>query len=230
MISHVYFDFFGTLVDYDSSVHPSAANAPHKFTIRAGLSLDEAQANELWQRAWTELDTEAERTGRECSMLGIAAQYAKLLADSVGEFEVHRADLQQLVTEYLDAWTADIRLAESAAECLEDLARDHTVAVVSNTHDADLVPRMLRRFGIEQYVSHVFASVDLGWRKPHPAIFEAVLRHDGIPASQAAFVGDNWTADVEGPLAAGMVAFYVGAPSPGRLPTTLGAIPALVRG
>lgn len=229
MISHVYFDFFGTLVDYDPSVLPDAANAPHDFALRAGVDISSTQASEWWQQAWTELDTEADRTGRECSMLEIAARYAELLTDGTGAVDVSDADLQRLVTEYLDAWTAGIRLAAFATECLEDLARDHSLSVVSNTHDADLVPRMLRRFGIEQYFSQVFTSVDLGWRKPHPEIFATVLRHHGIPAGQAAFVGDNWAADVEGAIAAGMAALYVGAPSPGRLPSTLAEIPGLVR-
>lgn len=234
MLSHVYFDFFGTLVDYDPSVLPAARNAPYEYALRAGVAIDEDRASELWQRAWTELDEAAHRSGRECSMLEIAARYAQLLGaagttGTTGASAPGQEALERLVTEYLDAWTAGIRLADGAAACLADLGRDHTLAVVSNTHDADLVPRMLRRFGIADHFADVFTSVELGWRKPHPQIFDAVLARHGIPASQVAFVGDNWIADVAGPQAVGMRAFYVGAASEGRVPVSLTELPGLVR-
>ncbi|KAM9862230.1 HAD family hydrolase [Leucobacter sp. BZR 635] len=228
MTSHVYFDFFGTLVDYDPSVLPDTANAPYDFAARAGAGISGAHASELWQRAWTELDTAAHASGRECSMLDIAGRYAELLGQA--GFAIPSGGLDRLVSEYLEAWTTNIRLAAGVTDCLTDLARDHTLSVVSNTHDAGLVPRMLRRFGIADYFTNVFTSVELGWRKPHPEIFAAVLAEDAITADQAAFVGDNWEADVEGPQAAGMRAFYVGIPAPGRAPVEFCALPDLIRG
>lgn len=233
-LTHVYFDFFGTLVDYDPSVLPAERNAPHEFAVRAGFRAGETEANLLWQSAWAELDDEAHRVGRECTMLQIAGRYAELLAeadDGVARgSEPDQGDLERLVAEYLDAWTSGIRIADSASECLTDLARDHTLAVVSNTHDSALVPRMLRRFGLAGFFADVFTSVDLGWRKPHPEIFRSVLDSHSVAADRAAFVGDNWVADIEGPRAFGMRTFYVGDPEPGRDPVTLAELPALVRG
>ena len=243
--SHVYFDFFGTLVDYDPSVLPETRNAPHEFAVRAGAAISAEGASSLWQRAWTELDEAAESSGRECSMHEIAGRYAGLLAaetttrDSVGGTggsphetqPAHPAhEIDRLVTDYLDAWTSGIRLADSARECLRDLERDHTLAVVSNTHHAPLVPQMLSRFGIAEFFSDVFTSIELGWRKPRPEVFAAVLGAHGASASTAVFVGDNWQADVAGPTAAGMRALYVGKAAPGRVPVTLAEVPALVRG
>lgn len=236
-LTHVYFDFFGTLVDYDPSVLPTERNAPHEYAVRAGFRVEMAEANALWQSAWAELDDEAHRVGRECTMLQIAGRYAELLAEAeadegagaVRASEPGPGELERLVAEYLDAWTSGIRIADSAIECLADLARDHTLAVVSNTHDSALVPRMLRRFGLDGFFTDVFTSVDLGWRKPHPEIFRSVLDSHGVAADRAAFVGDNWVADVEGPRAFGMRTYYVGAPEPGRDPVTLAELPALVR-
>lgn len=225
--THVFFDFFGTLVDYDPSVHPAVRNAPHEFAMRAGAGLNASAASDLWERAWRELDDAARASGRECSMLEIAGRYAELVrapGQAAGEPE-----LERLVDDYLAAWVANVRLADAAAECLADLARDHTLAVVSNTHHPTLVQRQLDRFGIGGYFADVVTSIETGWRKPHPRIYERAFERTGGAAGQTLFVGDTWDADVAGPRALGMRAAYVGAPGPCRSPVALAELPALVR-
>jgi len=74
VITHVFFDFFGTLVDYDSSVHPTP-NAPWEFARRAGSKISEGASNVCWQRAWDDLNADADRTGREFSMHQVARRY-----------------------------------------------------------------------------------------------------------------------------------------------------------
>lgn len=226
MATHVYFDFFGTLVDYNPSVLPDTANAPYSFASRAGVGVTPSRASELWQSAWQELDSRAHRSGRECSIREIAARYLELL----GSPPVKDSEQDRLITEYLEAWTAGIRPAPSVRECLADLSRDHQLSVVSNTHSATLVPELLARFGIAEHFASVFTSVEIGWRKPRPEIFETVLASDGVRAQDAVFVGDNWEADVEGPADVGMRAFYVGSPAVSRVPVRLAELPKLIRG
>jgi putative hydrolase of the HAD superfamily len=75
------------------------------------------------------------------------------------------------------------------------------------------VPAHLAALRIDQHLAAVVTSVEVGWRKPHPAIYAAALsRLDADPAA-AAFVGDTYDADYAGPAAAGMTAFLI---DPGR--------------
>lgn len=222
--THIYFDFFGTLVDYEPSIHPTTANAPHDFACRAGLTLTEAHTDALWDQAWHELDGAAERSGRECSMQQIAIRFAELLEIP----ECAEQELTRLVDDYLEIWSTAVRPAAGIHECLEALAGDYQLSVVSNTHHPTLVQRLLARFALDSYFDEVFTSVEIGWRKPRPEIFAHVLKRHGIAASAAVFVGDNWIADVEGPRSVGMSTFYVGAPSAGRAPVSLAELPALM--
>lgn len=226
MLSHVYFDFFGTLVDYDPAVHPAGVNAPHRAAHRAGTDVSPERASTLWEAAWTELDERAHRTGRECSMRDIAARFHEL----IGAPNTPDQALDTLVDECLAAWTANIRLARDVPACLAALTADgRRLSVVSNTHHPRLVQGLLERFGIADHFAEVFTSVEIGWRKPHPELFQAVLDRDGTTAASAVFVGDNWNADVEGPAGVGMRAFYVGVPAAGREPVTIAELPALIR-
>jgi putative hydrolase of the HAD superfamily len=81
------------------------------------------------------------------------------------------------------------------------------LAVCSNW-DWDL-DRHLHDAGIADLLDARVSSAWVGARKPHPRIYERALAEVGAEAGEALFVGDNWAADVEGPVALGMRAAHV---------------------
>ena len=66
-----------------------------------------------------------------------------------------------------------------------------------------MVPAFLDRLGVAHLFEAVVLSVDVGYRKPHPAIYRAA------PAGPAIFVGDSYAADYAGPTAAGIPAYLI---------------------
>ena len=91
-----------------------------------------------------------------------------------------------------------------AVGAVRDLAR---VALLSNTQTFGL--ELLDRLGIAERIRIRLLSADLGALKPEPAAFESVQRKLGLFPGNLAMVGDNWTDDVEGALAAGWTAIWV---------------------
>lgn len=59
----------------------------------------------------------------------------------------------------------------------------------------------------------VVLSSEIGYVKPHPALFRTALAQMGVEASRAWYVGDDPHADVAGAKAAGMVAVLVRRPA-----------------
>lgn len=165
LVKQVFFDFFGTLVDYDPSVHPPARNAPLAFARRTGSPLGAQAVDAQWQRTWDLLEARAVETGREFSMHDVAQHFWQ----SLGSPALPSGAAETLIADYLDAWTKSVSPAHGALECVADLAVDHRLAVVSNTHDAALVPRLLRQTGLHSSIDRVFTSVTIGWRKPQSA-------------------------------------------------------------
>jgi HAD superfamily hydrolase (TIGR01509 family) len=79
------------------------------------------------------------------------------------------------------------------------------VACVSNAFmGAAVLNRILDERGLGVYNELTISSCELGYRKPHPRIYEAALAAAGVRGAEAIFVGDRLDADVEGPARLGM--------------------------
>lgn len=97
---------------------------------------------------------------------------------------------------------------DGTLEALRALADGgYGIGCVTNTlADEAGIRRMLRKFGIEGLMGSVVVSTEMGYRKPHPSLFEAALSELGVGAAEAVFVGDSPWHDIAGAQAAGIVA------------------------
>lgn len=78
--------------------------------------------------------------------------------------------------------------------------------VVSNTNwrDAEGYWQDFRDFGVDQVLHNIITSVDVGQKKPHPAMFHAALAAAGCAGAEAVMVGNSETADIVPARALGM--------------------------
>ena len=94
-------------------------------------------------------------------------------------------------------------LYDDVQDTLRTLAgRGLRLGLISNSHRC--LVSFQSHFELSGLLSVVISSAELGFMKPHPAIFQAALDGIGIPADRAVMVGDSLTHDVEGALGAGM--------------------------
>ena len=70
----------------------------------------------------------------------------------------------------------------------------------------------LRHFGLSDYFPVRLCSGDVGYMKPHPAIFWHLLDQLQIPPAQAMYVGDRPINDVAGANSAGMISVWLNLP------------------
>ncbi len=113
--------------------------------------------------------------------------------------------LDACAREIYDAWAANhhFHLYEEVPEVLQDLAaRGLRLGVISNSHRP--LDAFLRHFGLERLVTAAVSSLEHGYMKPHPSIFEAALARLGATAAEAVMVGDSFAHDIEGARQLGM--------------------------
>jgi putative hydrolase of the HAD superfamily len=81
------------------------------------------------------------------------------------------------------------------------------IGVISNWDYS--LHRVLRSLNIHDRFEHVIASLEEGWEKPDPRLFQRTLEKFAVTPEQAVHVGDNPLDDLRGAQDFGMKAFLI---------------------
>jgi HAD superfamily hydrolase (TIGR01549 family) len=130
-------------------------------------------------------------------------------------------DVSCVARELYDAWAEHehFELYEDARDVLVDLtSRGIRVGLISNSHRC--LESFQRHFALEGLLSAAISSAAFGVMKPDPSIFRAALDRLGVQPGRAVMVGDSFTHDIEGALAAGMRGVLLARSTPPTLART----------
>ncbi len=206
----VLFDFDGTLGYYlptHLELYVQAA-ATHGIAVTT-----EALASAV-DAAWGPWETvygvdHSAHSGDEASYLAIRALLHR------GRFEAAgvRTDdaTMQAMTAFLcisEQEPIHFALYDDAIPALERVRAAGTPAYIVSNHIWRL-PEVSEALGLSQYLAATLTSARVGYRKPHPKIFEAAIAVARGEATSMLYVGDNPTHDVLGARAAGMRAVLI---------------------
>ena len=205
LITHILFDFFGTLVSYSESRVEQGYPQSHKLLVEIGSDLTYQTFLNEWDRLFSEFEQQSTLSHNEFSMTELCEcffrQSIKLVPDS--ELVASFRDT------YLDEWSRGVTYISGVNEMLDTLSANYTLVLVTNTHHAKLVQDHLRNSGMERYFNYVITSVEHGRRKPSRSIFEhALISSNGLKEA-ALFVGDSYVLDYQGALAAGIQSLLI---------------------
>ena len=120
--------------------------------------------------------------------------------------EVDDGALDRFLAAEHTAWEPARQMGAQTHALLDSL-RDRGLAtgLVSNAFDPGwLLHEDLARMGLAERLDAAVFSSEIGKRKPHPAIFEAVLSRLGVAPEETLFVGDRRYEDVRGAKELGM--------------------------
>jgi HAD superfamily hydrolase (TIGR01549 family) len=117
--------------------------------------------------------------------------------------EVSAAEAATLAALYQSSYLDARRPIAGAVDLLQHLHGRVAVGVVTNNF-AVQQQDTLRCCGLTGFVSFLVTSEDVGFPKPHRAMFDAALARAGCAPYQAVMVGDSWESDVMGALQAGI--------------------------
>ncbi|MFU1780157.1 HAD family hydrolase [Haloarcula japonica] len=177
------FDLFGTLVAVDRPTEPWDA-------VAESLAARSVRVPDDWEAAYRSAHREYDR-GREAPL----DEHVRLALASRG-IEITEETAVEAV---LDAFDSPVTVREGAIETLDAATQRGPVAVCSNCSVPGLVDRTLERAAIETRSGHEFdavvTSVDCGWRKPNPHIFESTAEALDVALADLIHVGDDARTD-----------------------------------
>ena len=200
MITHLFFDFFGTLVEYSDSRTEQGYQQSHVVLLTNGATLSYQEFLDRWEASCRQLDAVANATQVEYSMDTSVTSFLN------NEFGIdHSLELANTFRDtYLQEWGKGVKYIDGVPALLRQLRDRYTLVLVTNTHSADYVQSHLRRMQITEYFSLIVTSIEHGKRKPHPSIFQHALRTVGCESHNALYIGDTFTADYLGANGVGM--------------------------
>ncbi len=158
---------------------------------------------------------------RTCNQLAWETGRSSFVAPHMGRLLVEAAEAAGIPPGTIDT-TACLRAADrgiiegtvafpDAARVLGEIrAAGVKTAIVTNASQ----PMWLRDYEMEYHGLMPYfpdcrlSAADVGYLKPHPAIFETALRCLGVTADEAVFVGDSLSADVVGAQGVGLAAVW----------------------
>ena len=95
-----------------------------------------------------------------------------------------------------------------AERVLDDLARDHRLALVTNGAP-DVQREKLAGTTLARHFAAIVISAELGIAKPDPRIFEHALRAVGAEHEGSVMIGDSLSRDVAGARGAGLRSIWI---------------------
>ena len=105
--------------------------------------------------------------------------------------------------EHLRMTTQFFSLLPDADEVVRYLSRKYPLVVLSNGFVSVQYDK-IERSGLRDCFADIVLSEEVGCQKPNPRIYEAALQRGGWRADEVLMIGDSWTSDIQGAIAAGI--------------------------
>jgi putative hydrolase of the HAD superfamily len=200
-IRAVAFDLFNTLI----TVGPQTLEEANQRLIRSlsasGLSLDPEAFRKAHHQA-------AIRHLEECRKEGRETHNRFWIRDALEEqgYSIPSGDrrIAAAVDAYFTAFLDYCRLIPRTNEMLETLRGFYPLGLLSNFTHGPAVRKLLSYVGLDRFFDVVIISGEVGYRKPHPLPFHALVDYVGVQGHQVVYVGDDLEPDILGAGRAGL--------------------------
>ncbi len=201
MIKAVFFDLYHTLLGYDPPREELQAGALKEFGIEVNpeaLRRPLVVADEYIYREHSRQSL-GKRSNEE--RMVVWAQYERILLREAG-IEADGRLISGLLGK-MNQFELKQVLFDDVLPALTGLKnRGLILGLISNV-DQDITA-LLDKLGLTAWLQVVVTSLDAGFNKPSPEIFQEAVKRAGVQPDEAIYVGDQYEIDVIGANKAGM--------------------------
>ena len=186
----IYFDLDDTLLDHRQAEKQGLHDVYQHFDLFDKTTFENFDAiyHEVNKEQWdlyarNEIDRdELQRNRFEQTLQKLGLDGA--MHDQVGSY-------------YMEAYSNHWQWMEGAREAYETIRERYPVGILTNGF-SETQKRKFERFNLYESARHLVISEEVGYLKPHPAIFEHATRLAGEKPEHILYAGDSLSSDVEG--------------------------------
>lgn len=208
-ISAILFDLGDTLMihkDPWTNVLVRASMKMHEYALELGIIEPKFNLAKVFLARLKDYYANREITLLEISTITLLQE----ILNKELSLEVSTSTVNALLATFYEQTRKNWFAAPDAVEVLRVLQdRGYTLGLVSNAGDRIDVETLTDELGFSEYLNFVLTSAEIGYRKPHPAIFKVAIDRLGFEPSRVAMVGDRLDADISGALNFGLSAVWL---------------------
>jgi putative hydrolase of the HAD superfamily len=206
-LKYIFFDCMETIVD----LHELPSENDYAFWSFSGSGVEGywADFNDFLLKY---MDSKRELNNR--MKLNQEYEWIKRLEGVVEKTETipssskHQA-AKQLYDHFWHTYKSKCFIKEEVLAVLSVLAKHYKLAVVSNFMIQDGIEELLQLNQADRFFDFVITSINSGWRKPSPLIYQTALQHAGCQPEEILFVGDDYENDYVLPGRVGMNVIFL---------------------
>ena len=208
---HLLFDLDRTLWDFDGNAERTYHAMFDHFAVERLCHVDFETFHERYRQI-NDMLWEAYRQGtvskEQLSLRRFSLTFGAFGLDPESPDIIHLS--LKMADYYVHEGAKQTGLMPGARELLDllDTQRDRfSLSVITNGFSEAQIPKM-RTSHIDHYFSHIFLSEDLGFMKPDPRFFSAVLHRLNATPDHCLVIGDDYKVDIAGAMALGIPQVY----------------------
>ncbi len=205
----ILFDLGNTLIYFDADWEVVLAESADRMVsalLAAGCRLNKEKFTADFLHSIRDRSTRREQ---DYSEIPTESLIRSLLAAQNQPFvppSLLRIALQAMYTVTQAHW----RVEPDAIDTLKSLASlGCKLGMISNAGDASDVNTLVNKAGLRPYLTKVWISAEVGYRKPHPRMFELALDYFQINSKEAVMVGDSLGEDILGAINMGIATIWL---------------------
>ena len=206
VVKAIIFDFIGTLTDVKNYSLEDSKMKLYNAIAEAGFNVDVESFLEAYSQAH-----EKYRIIRYQKLIEVTnAVWISEALNNLG-FKTNPEDsrIKTAVNVFFEDYLNSLELRPCTKKLLNKVFTEYKLGLVSNFTYAPVIYAGIRKLSINKFFKAILVSEEVGWRKPHPKIFEETLKRLKTTADEAVYVGDSPQEDIKGAQTVGMKTIFV---------------------
>jgi putative hydrolase of the HAD superfamily len=195
------FDLFNTLITADPGALSEAMVRLTGSLRGNGIDFETEPFQKAYREAALRFVSESKAEGKETHNRFWISAALKALGYDLGPDD---APVAKAVEAYFSTFLDYCRLIPQTLNMLTVLKGRYRLGLLSNFTHAPAVQGLLDQLGLAPFFETVLVSGALGFRKPHPLVFERLVKDLGVERNHILYVGDSLDPDVVGAVRAGL--------------------------
>ena len=199
-IANVFFDLDHTLWDFEKNSALTFEKIFDQLKINVNLNVFSEAYDGINHHYW-KLYRENKISQKELRHKRLIKTFEAI------DFAFDPQKIELISDQYILHLSTFSNLFEGAISLLDELKIKYQLHVITNGFEI-VQHHKIKNSGLSSYFENVFTAEKVGYKKPHPIIFEHALHHTQANAQNSLMIGDSLEADVLGAMSIGMQSIH----------------------